>query len=71
LHIGVEEPFQAATKAHPAFAVSDIETLFAVLEKAGITCVWDETLKDIRRFYAPDPWGNRLKFTEPSRPVSK
>ena len=66
LHIGVEEPFQAAAKAHPAFAVCDIGALFGVLEKAGVKCTWDESLGGIRRFYAHDPWGNRLEFTEPS-----
>src|SRR5579863_9191880 len=54
LHIGVEEPFHAAAKAHPAFAVSDIDALFAVLQRAGIKCTWDEALGGIRRFYADD-----------------
>ncbi len=65
LHIGVEEAFRPATKAHPAFAVNDIDALFAVLKKAGVHCVWDESLEGVRRFYASDPWGNRLEFTEP------
>jgi len=66
LHIGVEDPFQPAAKAHPAFAVRDIDSLCAALEAAGIHCVWDEALDSIRRFYARDPWGNRLEFTEPT-----
>ena len=66
LHIGVDEPFRPATKAHPAFAVRDIEALFGALQKAGIKCLWDEALGNIRRFYANDPWGNRLEFTEPT-----
>jgi catechol 2,3-dioxygenase-like lactoylglutathione lyase family enzyme len=66
LHVGVEEPFQAAAKAHPAFAVHDIDALFALLEKAGVNCTWDEALPGSRRFYACDPWGNRLEFTEPT-----
>ena len=66
LHIGVQEPFQPAVKAHPAFAVSDIDALFAVLEKAEVKCTWDEALGSIRRFYARDPWGNRLEFTAPT-----
>lgn len=69
LHIGVEEAFRPATKAHPAFAVNDIDALFAVLEKASVQCVWDESLGGVRRFYANDPWGNRLEFTEPTRSV--
>jgi catechol 2,3-dioxygenase-like lactoylglutathione lyase family enzyme len=68
LHIGVEENFRPATKAHPAFAVSDIDALFAALQKAGVHCTWDEAIGGIRRFYAADPWGNRLEFTEPTHP---
>jgi catechol 2,3-dioxygenase-like lactoylglutathione lyase family enzyme len=66
LHIGVEENFRPATKAHPAFAVADIDPLFAALQKAGVGCAWDEAIGGIRRFYASDPWGNRLEFTEPT-----
>lgn len=68
LHIGVEEHFQPAIKAHPAFAVNDIEALFSVLQGAGVSCLWDDAMGSIRRFYANDPWGNRLEFTEPTRP---
>jgi catechol 2,3-dioxygenase-like lactoylglutathione lyase family enzyme len=71
LHIGVEKPFRPAAKAHPAFAVRDIEKLFATLESAGIKCLWDEALGGVRRFYAPDPWGNRLEFTEPTSTGAK
>ena len=71
LHIGIEEPFRPNTKAHPAFSVSDIEAVFAVLEREGIRCVWDEALGGVRRFYANDPWGNRLEFTEPTFLLSK
>ena len=64
LHIGVEEPFRPATKAHPAFAAPDIEAVFTTLQKAGVECTWDQALTNVRRFYANDPWGNRLEFTE-------
>jgi len=66
LHIGVEDPFQPAAKAHPAFAVSDIDALFTTLDSAGVKCDWDEAVAGLRRFYARDPWGNRLEFTEPT-----
>jgi hypothetical protein len=33
LHIGVEEPFQPATNAHPAFSFSDIDSVFKLLEQ--------------------------------------
>ena len=63
LHVGVEEPFRPARKAHPAFLVNNADEAFAALEKAGARCVWDKALGDTKRFYADDPWGNRLEFT--------
>ena len=66
LHIGVEEDFRPARKGHPAFAVRDVEALFETLVQAGVSCVRDEAVQDVQRFYASDPWGNRLEFTEPT-----
>ena len=67
LHIGIEPDFRPARKAHPAFAVDAIDDLFHTLTAAGVPCNWDTALDGVRRFYAADPWGNRLEFTEPSR----
>ncbi len=64
LHIGVESDFRPAKKAHPAFVVADLDELRKVLEARGITTVNDDALPGTRRFYAEDPWGNRLEFTE-------
>jgi catechol 2,3-dioxygenase-like lactoylglutathione lyase family enzyme len=58
LHIGVDDSFTAARKAHPAFAVDDLDALAAQL--GDVT--WDDALPDVRRFYASDPFGNRLEF---------
>lgn len=66
LHIGVEQDFHPARKAHPAFSVDDIEHLFEKLSKTGIRCAWDDAVNARKRFYADDPWGNRLEFTEPT-----
>lgn len=66
LHIGIEKDFRPAVKAHPAFAVGDVQAFFARLQAAGVPCQWDEALDGVRRFYAADPWGNRLEFTEPA-----
>jgi catechol 2,3-dioxygenase-like lactoylglutathione lyase family enzyme len=60
LHIGVERDFAPARKAHPAFAVDDLDALAAQLGDAQ----WDDELPGVRRFYAADPWGNRLEFVE-------
>ena len=65
LHIGIEQDFHPARKAHSAFSVEHIARLFERLSEAGISCAWDDALGGIKRFYADDPWGNRLEFTEP------
>jgi catechol 2,3-dioxygenase-like lactoylglutathione lyase family enzyme len=62
LHIGVEQAFAPARKAHPAFAVDDLDALAARLRDVQ----WDDELPGVRRFYAVDPWGNRLEFMQAS-----
>ena len=64
LHLGVETPFVPARKAHPAFAVDDVETCRAHLQRSGVETVLDTTLAHVRRFYAADPFGNRLEFVQ-------
>lgn len=63
-HIGVESEFQPAKKAHPAFAISDFEVLRKALIAQGVKVTDDDALPGARRFYAEDPWGNRLEFLE-------
>ena len=64
LHIGVEEPFEPARKAHPAFAVptADLDVFAERLTEAGAKVDWDDVLPDVRRFYTADPWGNRIEI---------
>ena len=64
LHVGVEEPFAPATKAHPAFRLSaeQLDELAKRLEAAGERVEWDDALPGVRRFYTADPWGNRLEL---------
>lgn len=63
-HVGVERDFRPARKAHLAFAVTDLEELRRTLLERGISVVDDHNLPGNRRFYAQDPWGNRLEFVE-------
>ena len=64
LHVGVEDGFSPARKAHPAFRVENIEALGQRLDEAGIARRGDDTIPGVVRFYADDPFGNRLEFTE-------
>jgi catechol 2,3-dioxygenase-like lactoylglutathione lyase family enzyme len=64
LHIGVEDGFAPARKAHPAIRVTagEFDALAERLRDAGEQVVWDEALTDVRRFYSRDPWGNRIEL---------
>ena len=64
LHIGVEEDFRPARKAHPALRVQNIDSTASRLTAAGKRVEWDDALPGIRRFYTSDPWGNRVELLE-------
>jgi catechol 2,3-dioxygenase-like lactoylglutathione lyase family enzyme len=64
IHIGVEAEFRPAKKAHPAFAVRDLVVLRETLMAHAVQIVDDHSLPGTRRFFAEDPWGNRLEFLE-------
>jgi catechol 2,3-dioxygenase-like lactoylglutathione lyase family enzyme len=64
LHIGVEKDFRLARKGHPAFAVFDPDELRETLTARGVKVSDDDNLPGARRFYAEDPWGNRLEFVQ-------
>jgi catechol 2,3-dioxygenase-like lactoylglutathione lyase family enzyme len=60
----MQSPFLPATKAHPAFLVADIAAARAQLEAAGVATRSDDAIPGKRRFYAGDPFGNRLEFIQ-------
>jgi catechol 2,3-dioxygenase-like lactoylglutathione lyase family enzyme len=65
LHIGIDPEFVPAIRAHPAFAVDGAERLTALAARlggAGVEVIWDQAQPGTSRFYASDPWGNRLEF---------
>jgi catechol 2,3-dioxygenase-like lactoylglutathione lyase family enzyme len=64
VHLGVEEDFRPARKAHPAFMVEGLDELRARLESAGVETKDDVQLEGHRRFHAFDPFGNRLELLE-------
>ena len=65
LHLGVEQPFSPARKAHPAFLVTDLDGLFELLGEHGYQGVRaDGELPGVRRFHVADPFGNRIEFQQ-------
>ncbi len=65
IHLGVEEDFTPAKKAHPAFLVDNIEELARQLTDAGHDVIRDRSLEAYKRFYVHDAVGNRLEFMQP------
>ena len=64
VHMGIEEPFAPQRKAHPAFRVADLEAARMLFEAAGLVMTQDDSVPRVRRFYASDPFGNRLEFIQ-------
>lgn len=65
LHLGVDEPFSPARKAHPAFLVTALDLLFDRLAERGYQGVRaDGELPGVRRFHVFDPFGNRIEFQQ-------
>lgn len=66
IHVGVEDPFSPARKAHPAFALASVDELARTadrLEGLGFDVDWRErhTLPSYQRFHTADGHGNRVE----------
>lgn len=64
LHLGVEDDFRPARKAHPGVLTVDLDDVAQRLTKTGHHIAWDADFAGYRRFYVSDPFGNRLEFLE-------
>lgn len=68
LHLGVDPDFRPATKAHVAMVSGRLADLRARLEAAGIATRDDTPIDGRERFFADDPFGNRLEFLQHGQP---
>ena len=64
LHLGVEDGFRPAAKAHPGLLVEGLAALRSALETTGADVVEDTQLEGHDRCYVHDPFGNRLELIE-------
>ena len=67
LHVGVEDPFVAARRAHPALLLDGrpaLEDVAARLEALGFEVDWRErhTFAGYERFHTRDGHGNRIEL---------
>jgi catechol 2,3-dioxygenase-like lactoylglutathione lyase family enzyme len=66
VHLGIEDQFSPAVKAHPAFLVQGLETLKARIEAAGYRVTDTVQIEGFHRVYVRDPFGNRVELIEPA-----
>lgn len=64
VHLGVEEDFRPAKKAHPALRCSDYDALVGRLRAAGVEVRDDDNIPGIRRCHISDPFGNRIELMD-------
>jgi len=64
IHLGVEDDFRPARKAHPAFVVDDLAAARDRLSTAGIATSDDDSGLAVRRCYVQDPFGNRIELVD-------
>ena len=62
LHVGVEEPFAPACKAHPGLVVSDLDAVRGRLREGEVPYEDDAGIAGIDRLFVSDPFGNRLEL---------
>ena len=62
VHLGVEDDFRPARKAHPALAVTGLESLCDALEAAGHPVRRTEDVPGVPQWYVDDPFGNRVEL---------
>jgi catechol 2,3-dioxygenase-like lactoylglutathione lyase family enzyme len=64
LHIGIEQPFAPARKAHPGLRVApeELDAIAGRIAAAGAPVDWDDRYPGVRRFYTADPFGNRIEI---------
>ena len=64
VHLGVEEDFRPAKKAHPALLVEGLDEVLAKCQAAGVSTKPDVQIDGRRRVHVFDPFGNRLELME-------
>ena len=61
LHLGVEEDFRPARKAHPALLVRDLRGFVA---ERGLDVRWSDEIPGTVRCHVDDPFGNRIELID-------
>jgi catechol 2,3-dioxygenase-like lactoylglutathione lyase family enzyme len=62
VHLGVEDEFRPARKAHPALVVAGLEDLCRHLDESGYPTRRAEDVPGRPQWYVDDPFGNRIEL---------
>lgn len=62
VHIGIQQDFMPAKKAHPGFTVNALEQLKFRLQEFGYVIFEETPIYGRSRFFTYDPFGNRIEF---------
>ena len=65
LHLGVEQEFRPARKAHVGFVVDNVVDLVDLCRTQNLETTDINEIDGYRRAHVFDPLGNRLEFMEP------
>lgn len=64
LHVGVEDAFRPAGRAHPGLVVRELASLRARLRDAGVPFEDDARVEGVDRLFLADPFGNRIELRQ-------
>ena len=59
VHLGAEDGFRPARKAHPALVVADLGEFVA---ERDLEVRWDDEIPGVVRCHVDDPFGNRIEL---------
>jgi catechol 2,3-dioxygenase-like lactoylglutathione lyase family enzyme len=65
IHLGVEDDFRPARRAHPALLCRDYQGLLARLAGAGVAVHDAADVPGVTRCHVDDPFGNRIELIAP------
>lgn len=66
IHLGVEEDFRPAKKAHPALICASYDDLVSHLRAVGVAAYEANDIPGVRRCHVHDPVGNRIELMAPT-----
>ncbi|MGB6604651.1 MAG: VOC family protein [Steroidobacteraceae bacterium] len=64
IHLGVDQDFHPATRAHPGLLVNDLPAIIERCRAKGFQIVRGAALEGYERVFVNDTFGNRLELMQ-------